>query len=140
MVIRAVFFLFLLLVSCSDHYVLDRLPLDPVLHDGNSKMWMIDQIRVGKKNLAPQVNMQKDVLIFYKNGHCMVQPMSTIGDVVGKKGEFTAYPEDSSLTLYFKNEVWDFRLKRRGNDTIILQPRKKSDLSYKLVIVPFPEF
>jgi hypothetical protein len=129
-----------LFISCSDQYSLDPLPIEPLLHNGNSKLWVIDQILKGKKNLAPQVNMQKDVLVFYENGKCIVQPMSSIGDIVGKKGEYKAYSEDSTLTLYFKNEKWDFKLKFFGEDTIVLAPKKSSDLAYKLVIVPFPEF
>jgi hypothetical protein len=131
---------FVFFISCSDHYTLDPLPIEPLLHDGNSKLWVIDQILKGEKKLAPQVNMQKDVLIFYENGNCMVQPMSTIGDIVGKKGAYKAYPEDSTLTLYFKNEKWDFKLKFSGEDTLVLVPKKNSDLAYKLIIVPFPEF
>lgn len=130
----------LILCSCSTEYPLEPLPIAPLLHGGNSKVWMVDKIFQKKRNFAPLVNMHKDVVVFYENGNCMVQPMSTIGHVVGKKGAFKAYANDSSLTVYFKNERWDFKLKIPHADTIVLVPTKQSDLNYTMTLVPFPEF
>ena len=133
-------FIVFLLFSCSTEPPLEQLPISPLLHDGNSKVWMVEKIVQQKRNFAPLVNMEKDIIVFYENGRCMVQPMSTLGDIVGKKGEYAAYAKDSSLTIYFKNERWDFNIKIPHSDTFILFPTKESDLKYKMILVPFPEF
>jgi len=132
--------LFVVLSACSNAVELEPIPLGPLFHDSNSKIWMIDQVIVDNRNFAPKINLQKDVLVFYANGKCMFQPMRTLGDFVGKKGEYTVYSDEKSLTLYFEKEKWDFKITTLTPDKIILEPTKASDLNYKMVLVPFPEF
>jgi hypothetical protein len=69
----------------------------------------------------------------------MFQPLRTLGDLVGKKGEYSLFSEDKTLCIYYPNEKWDFTITAITEDTIILSPTKESDLKYKMVLVPFPE-
>jgi hypothetical protein len=113
--------------------------LGPLFHDSNSKVWMVDKVIADSKNYAPRINMEKDVIIFYETGKCLYQPMRTLGDFVGKKGEYSLFSEDKTLSLYYPNERWDFMINAISEDTIVLKPTKFSDLKYTMVLVPFPE-
>lgn len=126
-------------VSCSTGVKLKPVSLGPLFHDSNSKVWMIDKVISNNKNFAPLINLEKDVLVFYETGKCMFQPMRTLGDFVGKKGEYSVYTEERTITLNFQKEIWDFKISKLTEDTVILEPTSDSDLQYKMVLVPFPE-
>ncbi len=126
--------------SCSTGVKLKPISLDPLFNDSSSKVWLIDKVITNNKNFAPKENLDKDVVVFYQNGKCMYQPLKTLGNFIGKKGEYTIYSAEKSLTLYFPNERWDFVIDKLTEDTIILKPTKISDLKYQIVLIPFPEF
>lgn len=128
-----------LIVSCSSNADLIAVNKHALLTDNNSKVWLVDKVIVGTKNFAPLINSQKDILIFYDNGHCAYQNISRLGDYPAKKGDFSLYADDSSLFLHFQNETWRFRYQQLSEDTISLLPEKNSDLNYQLILVPFPE-
>lgn len=114
--------------------------LGPLFHDSNSKVWLVDKVVSNNKNYAPLLNLEKDVIVFYENGKCLFQPMRTLGDFVGKKGEYTIYSDDRTVTLYFPDEKWDFKISKLSEDTIVLDPTAVSELKYQMVLIPFPEF
>lgn len=129
----------LLFSSCESNLDLRPVDIAPLLHDSNSKVWLVDKVFVGDKNFAPKINSEKDVIIFYETGKCMFQPMRTLGDFPGKKGEFSIYPQERSLTLFFNAEKWSFKYETITEDSIVLIPNSESDLKYGMVLVPFPE-
>lgn len=133
------FSLVFLIQSCTSGVDLKPISLGPLLHDSNSKVWMVDKVIVGNKNFAPKKNLEKDIIVFYQNGKCLFQPMRTLGDFVGKKGDYTFYSNERTLTLYFVNEKWDFNISTLTEDTIVIDPTNSSDLKYSMVLVPFPE-
>ncbi len=125
--------------SCSSGVELKPIRLAPLFNDSNSKIWVVDEVNSGNKNFAPKINVEKDVVIFYKNGKCIFQPMNTIGDLDGKKGEYSLYSEDNTICLFFVQEKWEFNIDIQSQDKIILNPTANSDIKYQLVLVPFPE-
>ncbi|MFN5147370.1 MAG: hypothetical protein ACK46O_08805 [Flavobacteriia bacterium] len=129
-----------LFVSCTSGVKLKAVNLGPLFHDSNSKVWMVDKVIADKQNFAPRINSDKDVIVFYETGKCMYQPMKTLGDFPGKKGEYSLFSEDKTLSLYFTNERWDFKIDALSEDTIVLKPLNTSDLKYSMILVPFPEF
>jgi hypothetical protein len=137
---RAVFVsLGLFISACSSNAELIAVNKRSVLTDNSSKVWMVDQVIIGNRNFAPKLNTEKDVIIFYENGHCSYQSMRNLGDYPSKKGEFSIYSEDSTLLINFHSETWYFIYNQISEDTISLIPEKKSDLNYQLILVPFPE-
>ncbi|MEN9400068.1 MAG: hypothetical protein RL632_1169 [Bacteroidota bacterium] len=100
---------------------------------------MVDEVITNGKNYAPIENEDKDVIVFYDSGACMFQPMKSLGDVQGKKGEFSVYSDEGALSMFFKNERWDFKIKSIKSTRIELTPLKKSSFKYTLVLIPFPE-
>jgi hypothetical protein len=133
-----VFFL-LLCSACSTGVSLKNVPFGPIFHDNGSKVWMIDEVITKGKNYAPIENTDKDIMVFYDSGVCMFQPMKSLGDVTGKKGEYSIYSDEGSLSIFFKNERWDFKIKGVSDTRIELVPLKKSAFKYALVLIPFPE-
>lgn len=137
---RAVFVsLGLFIGACSSNAELIAVNKRSILTDNNSKIWMVDQVIIGNRNFAPKLNTEKDVIIFYENGHCSYQSMRNLGDYPAKKGEFSMYSEDNTLLINFHSETWYFIYNQISEDTISLIPEKKSDLNYQLILVPFPE-
>lgn len=130
---------FLGLTACSIGVPLKVVPFGPIFHDNGSKVWMVDEVITNGKNYAPIENEDKDVIVFYDSGACMFQPMKSLGDVQGKKGEFSVYSDEGALSMFFKNERWDFKIKSIKSTRIELTPLKKSSFKYTLVLIPFPE-
>lgn len=133
--VAALFFI----CSCSSNADLIPINKQAILTDNGSKVWLVDQVIIGNKNFASMINTEKDLIIFYENGHCCYQSMRNLGDFPAKRGEFSFYSEDSTLLINFKNEAWYFKFRQVSEDTIALVPEKKSALKYKLILVPFPE-
>ena len=133
-------FIAFLVCSCSTEIKLEPISLYPLFNDSSSKVWLIDKLITNNKNFSPIDNLDKDVIVFYQNGKCMYQPLRTLGDFIGKKGDYTIYSTEKNVTLYFQNERWDFVIDKLTEDTIILNPTAISDLKYKIVLIPFPEF
>jgi len=127
------------LTGCSRGVELRPISLSPLFNDSNSKIWVVDEVNSGNKNFAPKRNVDKDVVIFYKNGKCVFQPMKTIGDIEGKRGDYSLYSDDNLISLFFAQERWEFKINVQSQDKIVLTPTEKSDIKYQLVIVPFPE-
>lgn len=127
------------LTGCSRGIELRPISLAPLFNDSNSKIWIVDEVNSGNKNFAPKINIEKDVVIFYKNGKCVFQSMKTIGDIEGKRGEYSLYSDEKSISLFFANERWEFKIDVQSQDKIVLTPTEKSDIKYQLVIIPFPE-
>ncbi len=127
------------LSSCSRGVELRPISLAPLFNDSNSKIWIISEVNSGNKNFAPRINVEKDVVIFYQNGKCVFQPMNTIGDIDGKRGEYSLYPDENLISLFFTQEKWEFNIKVQSENKIILSPTSKSDIKYQLVLIPFPE-
>lgn len=129
----------LILVGCIDNSQFKQVNYSALFHDNSSKVWMLNKVLVGDKNYAPKYPADKDVLIFYDSGRCYFQSLKNLGVFPGKKGEFSVYSEEKQVTLYFKNERWDFKIVSAQDSKVILKPTKSSDLKYKLEIIPFPE-
>jgi len=132
-------FLGLFIGACSSNAELIPVNKRSILTDNSSKVWMVDKVIIGNRNFAPKLNTEKDVIIFYENGHCSYQSMRNLGEFPAKKGEFSMYSEDSTLLINFHSESWYFIYNQISEDTISLKPDKKSDLNYQLILVPFPE-
>ena len=140
MINRSIILLVLvLLASCSTGVELKPVDLGTLFHDGNSKVWLVDKVIIDRQNFAPKQAADKDAFIFYASSKCSFQPLKTIGDFSSKNGEFSIYSDEKLLTIYFKKEVWEFKLASLSDNKIVLKPTKSSDLKYTLVLIPLPE-
>lgn len=112
---------------------------EPLLNDLNSKVWIVDQVIKNDTNYAPKINIDKDILVFYHSGKCLYQPLRTLGELAGRKGEYSLHSDDMNLSIYFGDEKWAFKLSVITEDTLLLEPKQPTDMDYSLVLIPFPE-
>jgi hypothetical protein len=136
---RLNFVWFICLFGCSSGVDLLPVSKESLLNDMNSKVWLVDQVLMGGNNFAPRLNVNKDVLVFYQSGKCLYQPLRTLGELDGKRGVYSLRSEDMDLSLYFRDEIWCFKLSVISEDTLLLEPRQPTNLDYTLVLTPFPE-
>jgi len=127
------------LTACSTGVPLKKISFGPILHDNGSKVWMVDEVLIQGKNIAPIENTDKDVIVFYDSRVCLFQSLKSFGKDQGKKGKYSVYSDDSELSIFFENERWDFTVKSVHSKRIVLIPLKKSTFKYALVLIPFPE-
>jgi hypothetical protein len=132
-------FLAFLLGSCSTGVELLPVSKEPLLNDLNSKVWIVDQVIKNDTNYAPKINIDKDILVFYHSGKCLYQPLRTLGELAGRKGEYSLHSDDMNLSIYFGDEKWSFKLSVITEDTLLLEPKQPTDMDYSLVLIPFPE-
>lgn len=134
---KKVFVLFLLgLSACTPNAEMKSVQYDYLLNDGNSKVWMIEQMIVNKSNIAPQKNEDKELIIFYENGRFNYVPMKQLGDHTGKMGDYSLDSDKKNLKLYFLKNTWDFDMTEIDEDSIYLVPTPKSDVKFSIQLVP----
>ena len=109
-----------------------------MLHDGNSKVWMIRDIVSNGNNFAKKGDI-KDLLIFYDNGYCILQSTFEIGTQTGQKGQFKADFAAKKLIVEFPKETWDFSVDIKSENEILLKPATNSKTTFSMVIIPLPE-
>jgi hypothetical protein len=129
----------LFLFACTTGVEMNKINFSSLFHDGNSKVWMINRIVVSGEDFAATNNWEKDVAIFYHSGKCSIQPLKSLGESPGKKGDFSVYSDSKNLVIQFKTECWDFLMTTISEDKIIMKPQKNSDLKYTIELIPLPE-
>jgi len=133
---KVVALLILGLSACSPNVEMKSVQYDYLLNDGNSKVWMIEQMIVNKSNIAPTRNVDKELIIFYENGRFNYVPMKQLGDRTGKTGDYFLDSDDRLLKLYFPKSTWEFSLKEIEEDSIYLVPTAVSDVDFSIQLVP----
>jgi len=131
-------FLFFLLEACTTGVSMVENDFSSMLHDGNSKVWMIRDIVSNGNNFAKKGDI-KDLLIFYDNGYCILQSTFEIGTQTGQKGQFKADFAAKKLIIEFPKETWDFSVDIKSENEILLKPATNSKTTFSMVIIPLPE-
>ncbi len=131
-------FLFFLLEACTTGVSMVENDFSSMLHDGNSKVWMIRDIVSKETNFAKKGDI-KDLLIFYENGNCILQSTFEIGTQTGQKGQFKADFATKKLLIQFPKESWDFSVEIKSENEILLNPATNSKTTFSMVIIPLPE-
>ncbi len=136
---KLLFLLILGLTACTTNVEMKAVDYDYLLNDGNSKVWMIEQMIVDKTNVTAQQDDQKELLIFYGNGHFQYIPIKQLGYKKGKVGSYYLVSSEKELKLYFKEAIWQFKLTEISEDSIYLEPIKGSDANFSILLVPLKE-
>ncbi len=113
------------------------IPPGDLLHDNNSKVWMIDQEIQNGKDYSPFKRSKKQTVLFYKDGDFFIQRIDEWGTDSLVKGSFSILGEkgtnQTSLTLDFENgEKVKFRIEEFSKKQFVLQ--YDSDTSRRLVL------
>ncbi|MDG1333509.1 MAG: hypothetical protein P8P74_14330 [Crocinitomicaceae bacterium] len=137
---QLLFLLALGLSACSSNAEMKSVQYDYLINDGNSKVWMIEQMIVGKSNITPQLDHEKEILIFYQSASFQYIPVKQLGNKVGKTGDYFLDSDEKALKLYFDDEsIWEFNLTEISEDSIYLVPTAQSDVGFSMQLVPLKE-
>lgn len=137
---KKLLFLFIVgLTACSTDSELKPVPYDYLINDGNSKVWMIEQMIVNKSNISSQRDDEKELIIFYQSGKFQYIPLKQLGHKNGRTGEYFLSSQDNELKMYFNENIWEFKLEEVSEDSIYLVPTKESDVDFSLQLVPLKE-
>lgn len=136
---KILFFLLLGLGACTANTEMKEVPFDYLLNDGNSKVWMIDQMIVGKSDISAQQDKDKELIIFYHNGRFQYIPIKQLGHNMGKTGTYFLSTSDKELKMYFREKIWHFKFEEISEDSIYLTPIKESNADFSIQLVPLKE-
>lgn len=100
---------------------------------------MIDQMIVEKTDISARQAAQKELLIFFQNGRVQYIPVRELGHKTGLVGNYFLDSEEKELKLYFKDDIWQFKLDEISEDSIYLVPMRESDVDFSLQLVPLKE-
>jgi hypothetical protein len=112
---------------------------DYLINDGNSKVWMIQQMIVNKSNITAQKDAQKELLIFFGTGRFQYIPIKQLGHKSGEVGSYFVFSSEKVVKMYFKEAIWKFKMKEISEDSIYLEPVKGSDAKFSMLLVPLKE-
>lgn len=128
----------ILFSSCTTGVSLIENDFSSLLHDGNSKVWMIKELNSNGSDFAKKGDI-RDLLIFYENGTCILQSTAEIASQTGQKATFKANFAQKSLSISFPKEKWDFVVEIKSDNDIHLKPVKGSKTNFSMTLVPLPE-
>ena len=135
-------FSFFLFTFCT--YDVDLKPVDQsrLLNDGNSKFWIVDCLYKGRINHADPNLKNKDLIVFFVSGNCIIQKVNKFAQ---NRGDIYSYAlildefGNRKIVLKRKNKKWEFRLNIISSEKIRLTPLSKKNFEYDMVLIPFPE-
>lgn len=124
--------------SCTLDVELKPLNSSAIFNDGNSKMWLVDNLWIKQRDYANPDRNKKDIITFYASGRCAVQKINTFGD---EKGDVVDYKviDKKILILSGKGKVWKFIITKLSEDNIELSPMKGTTFKYVMNLVPITE-
>lgn len=133
------FLIFLLIISsCTTGVRLIENDFSSLLHDGNSKVWMIKELISNGTDFAKKGEI-RDLLIFYDNGTCILQSTAEMSNQMGKRASYKANFAQKTISIVFSKEKWDFIVEIVSDNEIILKPIKGTKTNFSLKIVPLPD-
>ena len=136
---KLLFLLGIGLTSCLSDIDMKSIKYDYLINDGNSKVWMIEQMIIDKTDISARQTDQKELLIFYQSGRFQYIPVKHLGHKRGQVGNYFLDSEEKELKMYFKDDIWQFKMDEISEDSVYLIPMKESDANFSLQLVPLKE-
>jgi hypothetical protein len=130
--------LFIVASSCTTGVSLIENDFSSLLHDGNSKVWMIKELNSNGTDFAKKGDI-RDLLIFYENGTCILQSTAEIANQTGQRASFKANFAQKTLSITFPKEKWDFKVEIKADNEIHLKPIQGTKTNFSMTLVPLPE-
>lgn len=128
------------LAACTAGINMKTAPYDHLLHDSNSKVWLVNKVLVGNAVISPTINYDKHLLIFHSSGNVDYIPYRELTRTEGDKGYFVLKSEERRLILEFENNRrWEFEMKYATEDSIYLESTSRSDTNINIQLIPLPE-
>lgn len=124
--------------SCYSGYNLKTVSYYQLFNDGNSKVWLVDQIGINDSNVGPKENKLKNVFIFFSSGDFQYTAMKNIASDSVPTGSYHIDSEERRITMYINDESWSFDLAYVEEDSIYLLPRANSENKFSYKLIPLP--
>lgn len=128
------------LSSCVSKDNLKPIPFKEILHDNNSKVWIIDEAWAKGKNWASMMRKYKETITFFEDGDVFVQNLYTFGTNAGKKGrmnyDISDDSQDTTFQIKFPDHDWDFKVKEFSKSKIVLSPKATSHMQREFTLIP----
>jgi hypothetical protein len=141
---KSVFFFVLagliFLFSCTSNWKWEHVDIAPLLHDHNSKIWLVDKLTDGGKRNYPLRKIEKMVLVFYSTGRYAFYPVINLGEECLEKGRYEVKSDSKQLLMITEGRVertFDVVFK---NERIVLKGLPKGSKTQQMELIPFPEF
>ncbi len=131
-------FTFVFTVSCTGGIELKNVDYGALLHDGNSKVWIVDELLVNGIDASGVNAYSKDLFIFHENTTVNVIPMKALGDAGPKRGNFDLNSIKNQITFDMEKEMWYMEFKYITEDSLLLVPRIKNKPTFSMKLKPFP--
>lgn len=135
------FFLFIsilvLLSSCTTGIDFKNVNYDNLLHDDNSKVWVVNKVKINGAVISSNNYLDKDILIFHENGICDLVAFKDLSSGKSRKGQYTIDSDKKIMSITFPNEYWSYNMSDLSEDSITLNPTKKSGSQFGFQLKPF---
>ena len=137
---RLLFLIPIILVGCTSGYGLKPVKFDSLLHDSNSKVWMIEKHIVEGVNIAPLEMKDRKLIIFYADGEFSMTHMKSIGKTSSINGLYYMDSAEKELQMFVGKKSWILKMDMITEDTIKMHSTKLSEIKQDIHIVPLPKF
>lgn len=138
---RILLLLSTMLASCTTGLELKSVDYGHLFNDSNSKVWLVNKAMIENAVVSPTLNIDKDLLIFYRSGHFRYVPYRQFSEMKGMKGFYVLNSEERTLDLEFEGDrKWKFSMPYLTEDSILLQTAANSDSSISIQLIPIPEY
>ncbi len=130
-----------LLASCTLGTSMESVNYDHLFHDSNSKVWVVNKLMVDNAVISPNALYDKHLIIFYRNRNCDYIPFRDLTREAPRKGDFFVDSDKRTLDIKFydNREEWKLDFVYLTEDSILLSPRKDSDIQMSMQLKPFQE-
>lgn len=110
------------------------------LHDGTSKVWVVNKEFKEDKELQPPRFENQKTFTFFSDGDVCKQKRLHLGGYSGFLGKFSlTYDEiekDTSLLISFHKNSYAFYVKHFSKKKIVLQPKDEYKNMFKMELIP----
>ena len=133
------FFLVMVVSSCSMDDSAKRIDRSIFLHDKSSKVWLVDKKLQGNKDFTPFEFEYREIVVFHQSGNAYFYKLNNLGKQRGYKMNFELDWEHKKFSLYNEKMRRNFEVNSIGRTRFVITSKAK-DYNYKLVLIPFPEY
>lgn len=137
--IRLIIALSLLLASCEATYDFQNVNYSYLFNDNSSKVWLIDRVVQDNITISQFNTVDKDVIIFHRNGKYQFCPLKSMGSENMSTGEYDVYSQKLQLLLEVDTLDLTYDLVHLSEDSILMNRVAKEGVTeQKLKLIPLP--
>jgi hypothetical protein len=130
----------LLLFSCTSNWKWEHVEIAPLLHDHNSKIWLVDKLSEKGNRNYPLRKIEKLAIVFYSTGRYAIYPVTNLGEEYLEKGRFEVQSDSKQLKMITKRGIERNFVINFISERVILNSFPDKAKKQRMELIPFPEF